>query len=161
MTIVGRLTKMPELKYTKAEQAICGFDIASDNGFGDNKKTMFFQCSVWGKMGASCIQHLTKGQSVTIVGELSVEEYNRRDGSNGVALKINVKQVNFGAKPREHMEQENHSSVRTEGNYQGGNQAQRPKDRQIEEIERLASESSRRERETYGDDGGTNDDLPF
>ena len=46
----GRLTKDSELKYLpNSNNAVLSFDIAVNEGYGDYKKTDFFNCAVFGK----------------------------------------------------------------------------------------------------------------
>jgi single-strand DNA-binding protein len=52
--------------------------MAVDDGFGDNKKTIWFRCSLWGKRAESLNQYLTKGQQVVVIGRLSHDEGNPR-----------------------------------------------------------------------------------
>lgn len=80
ITAAGRLTADSEIRYTNSGEPVLGFTVASDVGFGDKKVTNFFRCTIWGKRGESLVQHLKKGQQVTIFGLLSLREFE----SNGV-----------------------------------------------------------------------------
>lgn len=157
MVITGRLAKPPEQRKTKAGDKVCHLGVVSEVRSVGEKKALYFNCTVWGSLAGPCLDHLVQGQAVTIVGDFDFEEYEKRDGTKGFSLKINVKQIDFGAKPRGQED----DTRRTESDYQGGNRTQRPKDRQEDEQERLAREAARRERETYGDETGGDDDLPF
>ena len=75
ITIAGRLGKDAETRNTQAGDQVTGFTVAVDEGFGDKKRTLWFDCSFWGKRGAAVAQYLTKGSSVTVSGELSTREY--------------------------------------------------------------------------------------
>ena len=75
--LTGRLGKDAEVRITTTGGAVAGFSVATDVGFGDRKQTLWFDCSIWGKRAESgLIQHLTKGQQVAIVGELSEREHD-------------------------------------------------------------------------------------
>ena len=63
----GRLTKDAETRYTQSGKCVCSFGLAVDTGFGDNKKTVFLNCSVWNKEALA--QYLTKGKPVIVHGE--------------------------------------------------------------------------------------------
>ena len=75
ITIAGRLGKDAETRNTQAGDQVTGFTVAVDEGFGDKKRTLWFDCSFWGRRGAAVAQYLTKGSSVTVSGELSTREY--------------------------------------------------------------------------------------
>ena len=76
--LVGRITKDAEMRFTNDGKQVSNFDLAVDDGFGDNKQTIWFKCSVWGKRAESLTQYLTKGLSVTVSGRLSHNEGNPR-----------------------------------------------------------------------------------
>jgi len=59
-TFVGRIGRDPELKQV-GENDLLSFSLASDTGFGDNKKTIWLDCSIWGKRAKSFQPHLKKG----------------------------------------------------------------------------------------------------
>ena len=75
ITIAGRLGKDAETRNTQAGDQVTGFTVAVDEGFGDKKRTLWFDVSYWGKRGAAVAPYLTKGGNVTVSGELSTREY--------------------------------------------------------------------------------------
>ena len=71
----GRLTKDSELKYLpNSNNAVLSFDIAVNEGYGDYKKTDFFNCAVFGKRAESLSSYLVKGIQVICVGEVHVNK---------------------------------------------------------------------------------------
>lgn len=75
ITIAGRIGKDAVTRTTQDGDQVTGFTVAVDEGFGDKKRTLWFQCDFWGKRGAAVGPHLTKGGSVTVTGDLSTREY--------------------------------------------------------------------------------------
>lgn len=75
ITIAGRIGKDAKTRTTQGGDQVTGFTVAVDEGFGDKKRTIWFDVSFWGKRGASVAQYLTKGASVTVMGDLSTREY--------------------------------------------------------------------------------------
>lgn len=75
ITIAGRITRDAVTRTTQQGDKVTGFSVAVDDGFGQNKRTLFFDCSLWGKRGESLSQYLTKGASVTVAGDLSTREH--------------------------------------------------------------------------------------
>lgn len=74
VTIAGRLGKDAEIRQTNGN-SVCSFSVAADVGFGDNKQSHWFNCSMWGKRGEAIAPYLTKGTQVTVIGEFSEREY--------------------------------------------------------------------------------------
>lgn len=100
----GRLGADAEVKYTNAGTPMASFRIAHDLGWGDNKKTMWISCLLFGskndepgqsrpeKLG----QYLTKGTKVVIQGELQQPDaFNTRDGELSAANVIFVRELEF------------------------------------------------------------------
>ena len=93
--VVGRLTKDADLRYTPNSKAISNFTVACDSGYGDKKKTQFFRCLLWGDRAEKTTPYLLKGTSVTVFGEFSLNEYQKKDGGNGYSLDVNVNDFSF------------------------------------------------------------------
>ena len=64
--LVGRLTRSPEQKYLADNTPLCNFGLAVADGYGDKKKTMFVDVTVWDKASEACAQYLDKGSSVLV-----------------------------------------------------------------------------------------------
>ena len=95
LTLVGRVTKDAELRFNADGKQVSNFSLAVDDGYGDNKKTIWFRCSLWGKRAESLNQYLTKGQQVVVIGRLSHDEGNPRtwtgkDGTTNASFEIFV-----------------------------------------------------------------------
>jgi len=52
------------------------FSVAVDDGWGENKSTLWFDCSIWGQRGEKVAQYLTKGGKISLSGELGTRENN-------------------------------------------------------------------------------------
>jgi single-strand DNA-binding protein len=76
ITIAGGVTKDAELRSTGNGDKVAGFSVAVSEGFGDAKRTLYFDCSVWGKRAETLAPMLTKGGKVCVTGDLSTREYN-------------------------------------------------------------------------------------
>lgn len=77
ITIAGRLGKDASLRDAGGTDVL-GFSVAVDDGYGDNKRTLWFDCSVWGKRASALAPHLTKGSAVAVSGDLSTREHEGR-----------------------------------------------------------------------------------
>lgn len=88
ITIAGRTGKAGELRRTQNGDPVLGFSVAVDDGYGENKSTMWFDCSIWGKRATALEPHIGKGASVTVVGDLGRREYEGR-----TYLTVNVREI--------------------------------------------------------------------
>lgn len=80
MILTGRLTKDPELRYTKNEIAVASFTVAVNNLKNkENKEDVnFFDCIAWRGLASVCSKYLKKGSLVAIEGKLSIRPYESK-----------------------------------------------------------------------------------
>lgn len=76
IVISGGIGKDAETRTTQGGDKVTGFSVAVSEGFGDNKRTIWFDVSLWGARGEKLAQHLTKGSRVSVSGDLSTRENN-------------------------------------------------------------------------------------
>ena len=88
--ITGNITKDAELRYTANDKEYSKFSIANNEGYGDNKKTNFFNCTLWGKSAENLNRFLTKGQKVLITGKVEINDYKDKEGVERKIIDINV-----------------------------------------------------------------------
>ena len=82
-TFTGRLGADGELRTTQSGEKVLGFRVANDVGFGERKTTQWVDCSIWGRRAEALAPHLTKGKAVVVSGEVTIREYEKRDGTRG------------------------------------------------------------------------------
>ena len=85
ITIVGNLTREPELRFTTSGTATCGFGIAVNRRYMQNNEwvdapTNFFNVTVWGQYGENVAASLAKGDRVIVKGRLDFRKYTNKDG---------------------------------------------------------------------------------
>lgn len=96
----GRTGKAGELRRTQNGDPVLGFSVAVDDGYGENKSTMWFDCSVWGKRATALEQHIGKGTALTVIGDLG-----RREHEGKTYLTVNVRELTLqGGKPEAHQD---------------------------------------------------------
>lgn len=93
ITITGRLGRDSELRSLPDGSPILAFSVADDVGFGDKKKTQWFNCSIFGKCGQSLESHLKKGQQVTVFGSLDLREWIDKDGAKRVTPEVRIDDI--------------------------------------------------------------------
>lgn len=91
VTLIGRLTRDAELKYTSSGMAVCKFSIAVNkfrkSGEQRTEETHFFDIVLWGRSGESLNQYLIKGKQVAIDGELRQNRWEQ-DGQPRSKIEI-------------------------------------------------------------------------
>lgn len=75
ITLTGNVGKDPEQRSTQGGDSVTSFSVAVRQGFKRDAASVWFRCSVWGKRGDTIRDHLRKGSKVTVVGELTIGEY--------------------------------------------------------------------------------------
>jgi len=86
INLAGRLGKSAELRRTQGGDPVLSFSVAVDDGFGQDKKTLWFDCSIWGKRAEKLEQYLVKGTPVAVSGDLSTREHN---GKTYLTVRVN------------------------------------------------------------------------
>lgn len=95
VTLIGRLTVDPELRYTSTGKAVCAFTLAVDSGYGDNKRTDFVNIVVWSKAGENCAKFLSKGKLCCVDGRLQIRSYENKDNEKRYATEVVASDVVF------------------------------------------------------------------
>lgn len=85
ITIAGRLGKDAELRRTQGGDPVLSFPVAVDDGYGERKSTMWFDCTVWGKRAEALSPHLVKGMAVAVSGDLGKREH---DGKTYLTVRV-------------------------------------------------------------------------
>lgn len=94
ITIVGNLTRDPELRYTPAGAATCQFGVAVNRVWTDrqtNEKkeaTSFFNVVAWREMAENAGESLTKGARVVVTGRLEQRSWETPDGEKRSVVEI-------------------------------------------------------------------------
>lgn len=97
VTLIGRLTRNPELKYVGDSQtAITEFTIAVDRSYkSKDNNADFILIQTWNKQAENCNSYLGKGDLVGISGEIRIDRYTNKQGENKNITKIVAKTVKF------------------------------------------------------------------
>lgn len=105
--LIGRLTKDPELRYTKSNIAVANYSIAVNDGYGEKQQTQFINISTWGKSGEFVSKYFKKGQAIAIVGRLNSNNYEDKNGNKRYSLEVITEDIEFiGDKKEEKVQQE-------------------------------------------------------
>lgn len=99
-TITGNLTKDWEVKKSKDGKTVIATNVIADNDF-QNERTNFFNIKVIGKIGESYPKYTGKGSKVTIVGKMSLTDYEGKDGVKRQWFEVLVQQLDSHAPKKE------------------------------------------------------------
>ena len=100
LTIIGNLTRDPELRTTTTGVSVCDFSVAVNRrGRRDPQSNQpeadFFRVSAWRELGENCAKYLAKGRKVCVVGPVSVRTYQASDGTTRANLEVMATEVEF------------------------------------------------------------------
>lgn len=100
LILVGRLTKDAEpMRHTPQGKPVVNFSVAVDDGYGENKKTIYYRVSVWEKTAEACA-NLKKGAMVLCETKMLHENgsprvYKKSDGSYSASFEVDASNVRF------------------------------------------------------------------
>lgn len=101
VTIIGRLTRDAESKFTQSGTCIVSGSIAVEESYTKNnekvKDTSFFDFQIFGKLGEAIGQYLTKGKQIGIRGKLRQERWEK-DGQQRSKILIVVEDLELLSK---------------------------------------------------------------
>ena len=90
VTLIGRLTADPDLRFINTGTAISKFTIAIDRSYRkDNQAvTDFIPVEIWGKKAEYCATYIEKGCLVAISGSLHIDRFIDSTGNNRNYAKV-------------------------------------------------------------------------
>ena len=104
ITIMGRLTRDPELRRTGSGIAVASFTVAVDRDFsqkGGEKETDFINCVAWRQTGEFVSKYFKKGSMIAVSGRLQNREWKDKDGNKRTSAEIVADNCYFGSSKAE------------------------------------------------------------
>lgn len=100
ITIIGRLGRDPELRYTPTGTPVCTFNVATDRVWNNSEgvrqeETTWHRVTTWRKQAETCAQYLTKGSMVLVTGSVKAHGYQNRGGDVEASLEVTAENVKF------------------------------------------------------------------
>lgn len=97
-TILGNVTRDPELRQTGNGQSVCSFGVATNRTWTDasgakQEAAEFHNCVAWAKLAEICGQYMKKGTKVYVEGRLQTREWDGQDGSKRKSTEIVAENV--------------------------------------------------------------------
>jgi len=125
ITIMGRLTRDPELRRTGSGIAVASFSVAVDRDFGGRdggeKETDFIDCVAWRQTGEFVSKYFTKGSMIVVSGRLQIRSWNDKDGNKRRSAEVVADNVYFGESKRSSEGNSSYGGNSYGGNNYGGN----------------------------------------
>ena len=107
ISIAGRLGQEAVLKTLPSGKEVVNFAVAVDIGRGENKTTLWVDCSLWGERAAKLGPFLTKGKQVAVSGDFNLRVYDKKDGTPGASITCDVQRLTLmGGGERSEQQQE-------------------------------------------------------
>ena len=92
VTLVGNLTREPELRFTSAGKGVCSTGIAVNRRYQVNgewtEQVSFFNITAWGELGENFAASATKGMRVVVVGRLEQRDWEDKDGGKRTSVEV-------------------------------------------------------------------------
>jgi single-strand DNA-binding protein len=98
VTLVGRLTKDPDLRYTAEGKAVSNITIAVNRPFRNKEgdyEADFVQCTLWKKTAENTAQYCRRGSIVGITGRIQTRNYTNQDGKKVYVTEVVAETVQF------------------------------------------------------------------
>ena len=118
ITIMGRLTRDPELRRTNSGIAVASFTVAVDRDFGGRdggeKETDFIDCTAWRNTAEFVSKYFTKGRMAVVSGRLQIRNYTDKEGNKRRSAEVVAENVYFGDSKKDETNGNNY------GNNYGG-----------------------------------------
>jgi len=88
ITLCGNLCFEPEIKFLNDGKATLSLYIAVNKVVGEEKRTSYFDVTLWGKPAEHAANTLKKGDRVIVFGEPKQRSYEDKDGNKRSAVEI-------------------------------------------------------------------------
>ena len=130
ITIMGRLTRDPELRRTGSGVAVASFTVAVDRDFGGRdggeKETDFIDCVAWRQTGEFVSKYFTKGRMIVVSGRLQIRSWTDKEGNKRRTAEVVADNCYFGDSRRDSDAGNAYGGNAYGGNSYGGNSYSAP-----------------------------------
>lgn len=104
ITLMGRLTRDPELRYTSSGTPVASFSLAVDRDFaskdGGERQTDFIDIVAWRQTGEFVSKYFAKGSMAVVSGRLQIREWQDKEGNKRRSAEVVADNVYFGESKR-------------------------------------------------------------
>jgi single-strand DNA-binding protein len=100
ITLMGRLTRDPELRYTQSNTAVASFTLAVDRDYapkdGGERGVDFIDCVAWRSTGEFVSKYFQKGSMAVVSGRLQIRDWTDKENNKRRSAEVVVDNVYFG-----------------------------------------------------------------
>lgn len=117
ITIMGRLTRDPELRYTPQQTPVASFTIAVDRDYqsgGSERQTDFIDCVAWRSTAEFVSKYFQKGAMAIVDGRLQIREWTDKNDNKRRTAEVVAENIYFGESKRREENRENSNGAVTE-----------------------------------------------
>ena len=104
ITLMGRLTRDPELRKTTTNKSVASFSLAVErdakNKDTDARETDFIDIVAWNRTGEFVAQYCAKGSLVAVDGRLQLRDWTDKDGNKRRSAEVIANNVYFAESKR-------------------------------------------------------------
>lgn len=96
ITLIGRMTKDIEIRYTQNQKEVGNFDLAVDRNYRSSNgehDTDFFKCIAWGNLAKIIKTYTSRGSQIAIEGRVENRKYQANDGTNRYVTEVVVEEI--------------------------------------------------------------------
>ena len=170
VSLVGRITKDLELKYTQSNKAVVNFTLAVNRNFqsSDGEEADFIRVQVWNKTAENLVNYMSKGSQIGVTGRIQTRSYDKDNGERVYITEVIANTIDFLETKSD--KQQNNSAPQQQ-NYQnnqnfGGNNNYNPANNTNGQSQYQNAQNSQNFNNSYTPAGATDidiqqDDLPF
>lgn len=98
ITLMGRLTRNPELRYTKTSTPVASFSLAVERDYADesgHRKADFIDCVAWRNVGEFICDYFGKGNMIAVTGRLQLRDWTDERGNKRRSAEVIVERAFF------------------------------------------------------------------
>lgn len=126
VSLTGRLTKDPEMRYTPNGKAVSNFTLAVNKMYKQENEpdADFINCVVWGKTAESLAQYQKKGNRVGVEGSIQTRNYENKQGQRVFVTEVLARTIHFlePANNNRQQGQQRNNQNQQQNNFQQGQQ---------------------------------------
>lgn len=124
VSLVGNVTRDPELRYTSGGRGLASFGLAVNRRYQSNgewqEQTSFFDVTAWGTLGENVAASLHKGTRVVVVGRLEQRSWDTQEGDKRSKVEVIADEIGPSLRWAQAQVDKNARTQGTEGGGGGG-----------------------------------------
>lgn len=102
INLIGRVGGEVELRHTSSGKAVAGLTLAVDDGYGENKKTLWLDVTLWGVTAETAMKYVKKGDRLGISGRLTQDEWeDKQTGKKQRKTKVTAESMHLISEKRD------------------------------------------------------------